>query len=1480
MSGVLLFSSASAPAIETHVFSSSFGSTGSGAGQISSPVDLAVNPVTHDVYVADSGNFRIDEFTSTGAFIRAWGWGVADGLPHLETCTLVCQAGISGSGPGQFTQSAFIAIDNSGGPSEGDVYVGDTGDNRVSKFDENGNLISSWGVEGQLDGSTATHGPINPLLGIAVGSAGNLDVLERNNTMFEFSEDGAFSTEFELLTGQGSAPFGLALDSTGDIFRIAGTHAAQEFTSTTHYEVGELSLLSADTGNGLAVDPSGDGLYFYDRGEVQHYVFAGPGVAGVGEIKEADGSICKFEPESGGCSATDSFGSGTLPLSYGIAKGMAVDSGRVYVVGEDQVEIFTPATLADTTTEAPAPVGKTSASLHGTVDPVGIEVTSCEFEWGTEEGEYPNVIPCSSLPGSGNAPVSVSAELTGLKSETSYFYRLAAGNAQGVNQGAQKSFATPPAVDALSTGPAEGVTSTGAMLTGSLSPDGADTHYYFEYGTTQKYGSVSPVPPGVDAGSANGGVNAESSVSGLSANTLYHYRLVGVNSFGTTLGTDREFTTAGRPTILSESAVVNPSEKAGQTEAKLQATVNPDGRETAYQFEYGETPAYGSRVPVPPGTLGSGEQAVSVPAGELSGLKVGTTYHYRVVASNEYGTVDGADGTFTTLPPALVSDESATDVTAVSATLGAQINPLGSETTAYFQYGTADCASSPGSCTDLPLAPGSDVGAAESGQSFAVHLQGLASRTTYRYRVVATNAIGTVEGPEQAFTTQAAGGEFTLPDGRSWEMVSPPNKHGSDINALGAEQGSDIQAAASGNAMTYAGTAPFVANPAGSTAIEFAQALSTRKKPGEWATEDITTADNEGGVSIRVGLIAEYKLFSSDLSVGFVEPNNGTPLATGGGPSVAYVRKANGEYEGLTPGGVGHFVYATPDGSHVVLTSHAQLTAAPIAPGGAMYEWSAGRLELASVLPNGEAASGGPGGGGSVLERTISDDGTRLVWSGAGRLYMRDMARRETVQVDAAQGISEPAHTEYAYRAADSKDSRIFFTSDNRLTADSTASSVENHEAEDLYEFEITSGPGEPLAGKLADLTVDGNAGESAGVMGVVGASEDGSYVAFFAAGVLGDAAAHGATPGFNLYVDHYDAAAKAWAPPTFVASLSAGDKPDRDESGGHGSGGKTSRISPNGNYLAFMSERSLTGYDNRDANSGAADEEVFLYDTSTGRIVCASCDPTGARPVGLREGSAYQEHLVDYATNWHGRWVAANVPGWTTTDLLHSLFQSRYLSSSGRMFFDSSDALVPADVDGQEDVYEYEPAGVGSCQPPTYGQSASVVFDEGAGGCIGLVSAGDSSEESAFMEASETGGDVFFLTLSRLVPQDYDNSLDIYDAHECTSSAPCAPAPPLTPPPCTTGDACKPAPTPQPTLFGSPSSETFTGAGNVAPSAPGQQVVAPKQVTRSERLAKALTACRHKPKRRRAACERQAKRSFGAKNSRVHKSSPAGTGR
>ncbi len=328
--------------------------------------------------------------------------------------------------------------------------------------------------------------------------------------------------------------------------------------------------------------------------------------------------------------------------------------------------------------------------------------------------------------------------------------------------------------------------------------------------------------------------------------------------------------------------------------------------------------------------------------------------------------------------------------------------------------------------------------------------------------------------------------------------------------------------------------------------------------------------------------------------------------------------------------------------------------------------------------------------------------------------------------------------------------------------------------------------------------------------------------------------------------------------------------------------------------WLAFMSDRSLTGYDNTDVSETETptnpkvpsvktkvhhDEEVYLYDAATSRLVCASCNPSGQRPEGVfdpeEEEPGYHKLLVDEPASWETHWLAGSVPGWTTFHISKALYQSRYLSNNGRLFFNSPDALVPADVDHQENVYEFEPEGVGNCQAGV--ADAGEVYEPATGACVALISSGTSGQESAFLDASATGGansegaegggDVFLLTTSPLAPQDLDQAYDIYDAHECTAVSPCAtPSATASTPPCTTADSCRAAPTPQPSIYGAPSSATFSGPGNLAPPSPA---VKPKVQTKGEKLAKVLKACKKdKKKKKRESCEKAARKAYGAKTS------------
>jgi hypothetical protein len=315
-----------------------------------------------------------------------------------------------------------------------------------------------------------------------------------------------------------------------------------------------------------------------------------------------------------------------------------------------------------------------------------------------------------------------------------------------------------------------------------------------------------------------------------------------------------------------------------------------------------------------------------------------------------------------------------------------------------------------------------------------------------------------------------------------------------------------------------------------------------------------------------------------------------------------------------------------------------------------------------------------------------------------------------------------------------------------------------------------------------------------------------------------------------------------------------------------------TSRVSPgSGEYLAFMSQESLTGYENKDATAsgGPADEEVFLYNAKRNSLVCVSCNRSGKQPTGVFDSQILGEGsqlglLVDQPQVWKNRWLAASLPGWTALTNLRAIYQSKYLDESGRLFFNSADRLVGQDKNNKMDVYEYEPDGVGSCTEVK--------------GCVALVSSGaeGADHESAFLDASPSGSDVFFLTSQQLLSQDTDGAYDVYDARICgtSESGPCLP--PVTPaPPECQGEGCRPQSSPQSSSQAS-GTATATGPGNKPSSAvlPNKTVVPPKKaLTRAQKLAKALKSCHSKykgksKKKKRVACEKQARKKYGAKKS------------
>jgi hypothetical protein len=851
-----------------------------------------------------------------------------------------------------------------------------------------------------------------------------------------------------------------------------------------------------------------------------------------------------------------------------------------------------------------------------------------------------------------------------------------------------------------------------------------------------------------------------------------------------------------------------------------------------------------------------------------------------------------------------IESESAGEVAATHAVLSAVIDPTGVETSYHFEL----CAAS--SCVDVPALPGADVGSGETPQAVSQPVGGLQPNTTYSYRVVlsyGSEGANTVFGAVETLTTATEGTSVQLPDGRAWELVSSPEKRGAGLESIPGESGL-IQASEDGNALTYISLEPDEREPEGNRVPTFDQLLAKRSEtesgaPG-WSSKDITLPGEGATGAVTGNGKQEYRAFTPDLELSLVEPLG---LSTKAEPKLSfedtertiYTRKteacetppsacytplvtaSNDTKHSKFGGQEGakkdiEFVEATPDLSHVVLSSATvPLTTETTTSPANVYEWWAGQLHLVNVLPEGEASENGSTpelGGNHIYRHALSEDGTRAIFTFGKHLYLRDMLVGKTTRIDSPPLVG--TESQAVYQTASSNGARIFFTDQARLTAESNDES-EGVAAADLYEYDVETA-------KLTDLSVVPDfkqTGEFAGVQGTLpSAGEDGSNVYFVANGVLtsspnaeGETAAPGhclkeefaeeapAGATCNLYLERSSGSA-----PTFIARLGEGDVPDWEATNGNLKF-LTSRSSPDGRFFAFMSQRSLTGYDNRDASPAAheaRDEEVFLYDSSTGRLTCASCDKNGSRPAGVFDGGSLVRTeegvglLSDREEAWSGDWLAADLPGWTASTGQSASYQSRYLSDSGRLFFNTTEPLAQDDTNGKMDVYEYEPADVGSC-----GSEA---------GCTALISSGSSTHESAFLDASASGDDVFFLTAAALVSTDHDFGFDVYDARVCGPSG-CVVPPSTSTTSCDSIAECRPSSSTIPS-FGTPASATTPSGGNtVAKSGvlPAKASVPPtaKKPTRAQQLAKALKTCKKlKNKKKRATCEKTARKKYGPK--------------
>ncbi len=505
---------------------------------------------------------------------------------------------------------------------------------------------------------------------------------------------------------------------------LGSLHGAPEVPPPAPVTEGASSITQTDATLGATVNPHG--------AEVDECRFEYGPTAAYGSIAA--------------CSSLPGAGTNPVPVSASIA-GLAASTvyhfriAVAYPGGAGNGGDLTFTTLGNpptASTGAASAITQTSATLNATVNPNGAAVSECEFEYGANTS-YGTTAPCTPSPGSGQAPVAVSAALTDLTANSTYHYRIAATNRQGTSHGNDQTVTLLPNPTTVISQAASAITQTSATLNATVNPNGAAvSECEFEYGANTSYGTTAPCTPSPGSGQAPVAVSA--ALTDLTANSTYHYRIAATNRQGTSHGNDQTVTLLPNlPTVSTGTASA-----VTQSSVTLNATVNPNGAAVSEcEFEYGANTSYGTTAPCTP-SPGSGQAPVAVSAA-LTDLTANSTYHYRIAATNRQGTSHGNDQTVTLLPNLpTVSTGTASAVTQSSVTLNATVNPNGAAISeCEFEFNSSN--------DDVPCAtlPGSQQGP----EAVSASVYGLPAGATFLYRVLASNASGTSYGAIQEFAT-------------------------------------------------------------------------------------------------------------------------------------------------------------------------------------------------------------------------------------------------------------------------------------------------------------------------------------------------------------------------------------------------------------------------------------------------------------------------------------------------------------------------------------------------------------------------------------------------------------------------------------------------------------------------------------------------------------------------------------------------------
>jgi hypothetical protein len=1292
-----------------------------------------------------------------------------------------------GTKGGELAEPQDVAVNSSGvGPADpGDIYVVDESNNRVQRFDADGDFISTWGADVIQAGKA--------------GDVGGTDPFEIC-TVAADCKRGAASGGNGATSGNGSldSPQSIAIDQdTGNVyvsdrdnFRINEYTATGTFIRSFGFDVD-----ATEAATGYEVCPVAD------------VCKAGEGGSGSGQI----GST---------------FAQGPLGIAVSPPDANA-SSGTVFLAdtGNRRIDTY------DLDGQNPGSFGSEAQFEEG--QPRKVAVDSRGIVYASDSGNGGEIERYDSEDANGGgvaflAPIAMPPLLEGSSEE------------------ATKGLAVDPDSD--------GGGSDEDVLYVLRVPFSGNVAVQ-QFGPSNDPG-LTTAPTAVDDTHGSGAGFPAFSVRGLGLDEASGRLFVSSN--GDVSGTGE----ANRVYILDNSvapgASIDPVTTFDAHSATFSGQADPNGVQAAYRFEYVDDAEFlangftnAKQVPVTDKRIGSGDTAVSVQQQTPDNLIAGTTYHVRLVAKQVFSSTQTIGGpiTFTTDDSAPSIDGAAATVSTEEATLRGTIDPENQAVTDYhFEWGLT---SSYGNTT-----PSASLETGKVPVAISALLDSLTPGATYHYRLVATNASGTTQGPDRIFTTYASLPQ--LGPERAFELVSPYPTGGVPIVATNAlvsvsEDGDRVHFGVASQPLP--GTELLPPPDQLHSGESYWRYGSLRDADG-WHTKDFGLSTSQGGTYpfFGSGVSADgTRYFLSTTANAAADPrfDPDDQNGTNGNTAVdVYQRQPDGSLVWIsrdpripvgTPqpalgnAGPSHFnlgmAQMSVDGSTVLFVSARPLDDADTATEGpesyivSLYKWQEGQLTFIGKRPDGSVPSGGThlgdwgGSNHPALQGTVSRDGSRVLFSaqrtdtegfalGTNHTLYIQTDGQPTVEAVKETGVPQLPDDQpfnVIYRGASGDLSRAFFTTSSRLTPDSggSAPSFSSSGDADLYAYDIDADKVRDLTPRLDgidDPTVDPATADRGRVRGLVANSEDGKR-AYFVADAQYDVAPNpeGELPspeGRNLYLAELDGIDDP-IELRFVAALGAADAAVWQANLIAGGGAqKSSQASPDGSVLGFGSSEPLTGQ----ALGGT--NQLFVYDAEADTLKCASCPTDGSLPSGdvNQRDPLFGGGLVWQTGPSYRRWV----------------------SSDGRVFFHTKGQLVDGDTNLVDDVYEYR------------------------AGSLRLVSAGTGALASRLEDVSRDGGTVIMNTGDTLVPYDEEPGIPKLYAARIGGGFPVVPKQPD----CDLGaGACEGPGTASPQQPGA-GSAAFEGAGDPKPKKASKRCPKGKRKVRRQGKVRCAPAKTRKHKR------------------------------